>query len=164
MSEEPLTPGQHYLISSGRKPSVPPVAQPKHRVDVNTLKQLAAKSLSLNEIGVVTITTDRRIPFDPYAENRDMGGFILIDRLSNATVGAGLLHFALRRSQNVHWQAIEVDKAGRSALNAHGPASSGLTGVRARESRRSRTCWRSDSMPRARVVPARRRQRSAWAE
>jgi bifunctional enzyme CysN/CysC len=129
MSEEPLTPGQHYLMKLGTETVGATVAQPKHRVDVNTLKQLAAKSLSLNEIGVVTITTDRRIPFDPYAENRDMGGFILIDRLSNATVGAGLLHFALRRSQNVHWQAIEVDKAGRSALNAHRPGVVWLTGV-----------------------------------
>jgi bifunctional enzyme CysN/CysC len=129
MSEEPLTPGKHYLMKLGTETVGATVAQPKHRVDVNTLKQLAAKSLSLNEIGVVTITTDRRIPFDPYAENRDMGGFILIDRLSNATVGAGLLHFALRRSQNVHWQAIEVDKAGRSALNAHRPGVVWLTGV-----------------------------------
>ncbi len=95
------------------------LSQPKYKVNVNTLEHLAAKTLELNEIGVCTLTTDRAIPFDPYPANRDMGGFLLIDRLTNATVGAGLLDFALRRSQNVHWQSIEVTPEARSELKGH---------------------------------------------
>jgi bifunctional enzyme CysN/CysC len=83
---------------------------------VNTLEHLAAKRLELNEIGVCNIALDRPIAFDPYAENRETGGFILIDRLTNDTVAAGLLHFALRRSQNIHWQPTDVDKHGRAVL------------------------------------------------
>src|SRR5258708_34822761 len=91
------------------------VAEPKCKVNANTLEQPAAKRLELNEIGVCNLSLDAPIAFDPYAENRDLGGFILIDRISNRTVGAGLLHFALRRSQNIHWQAMDVDKAARAA-------------------------------------------------
>ncbi len=89
----------------------------KYQVNVNTLEHVAAKTLELNAIGVCTLNLDRPIGFDPYAENRDTGGFILIDRLSNATVAAGLLHFALRRSQNIHVQHVDVDKAARNELN-----------------------------------------------
>jgi bifunctional enzyme CysN/CysC len=91
------------------------VTEPKYKVNVNTLEHLAAKRLELNEIGVVNISTDAPIAFDPYADNKDLGGFILVDRISNRTVGAGLLHFALRRSQNIHWQALDVHKEARSA-------------------------------------------------
>jgi len=83
---------------------------------VNTLERLAAKQLELNEIGVCNLSFDRAIPFDPYAENRETGGFILIDKLSNDTVGAGLLNFALRRAENIHWQALDVNKTARSSL------------------------------------------------
>ena len=105
------------------------LAAPKYRVNVNSLEHVAAKTLELNEIGTCILTLDRPVPFDPYAENRDMGGFILIDRLSNSTVAAGMLHFALRRSQNVHWQAVEVDKRARSAMNSHRPAIIWFTGL-----------------------------------
>jgi bifunctional enzyme CysN/CysC len=85
--------------------------------------------LELNEIGVCNISLDRPIPFDPYDTNRDTGGFIVIDKLSNVTVGAGLLHFALRRSHNIHWQDVKVDKAARTGLNNHAPAVLWFTGL-----------------------------------
>jgi bifunctional enzyme CysN/CysC len=129
MSEDAMTPGRHYLLKLGTRTVGATLAHPKYLVNVNTLEHVAAKTLELNEIGVCTLTLDREIPFDPYADNRDMGGFILIDRLTNVTVGAGLLHFALRRSQNVHWQSVEVDKAARSAMNAHKPAIIWFTGL-----------------------------------
>jgi bifunctional enzyme CysN/CysC len=119
MADDALVANRHYLLKIGALTVGATVAMPKYRVDVNTLQRLAAKTLELNEIGVCTLTLDRPIPFDPYSENRDMGGFILIDRLTNGTVAAGLLHFALRRSQNVHWQAVEVDKRARRSLNNH---------------------------------------------
>ena len=105
---------------SARRRSRRPSRRSEVRVNVNTLEQLPAKRLELNEIGVCELELDRRSPFEPYAENRALGGFILIDRLTNNTVGAGLLHFALRRSHNVHWQALDVNKAARA--RAEGPA------------------------------------------
>jgi bifunctional enzyme CysN/CysC len=129
MSDEAMVPGHHYLLKLGTRTVGATLSPPKYRVNVNSLEHIATKTLELNEIGVCTLTLDRAIPFDPYAENRDMGGFILIDRLSNATLAAGMLHFALRRSQNVHWQAVEVDKATRSAMNDHKPAVVWFTGL-----------------------------------
>ena len=105
------------------------IGHPKYRVNVNTLEHTAAKTLELNEIGVCNLNLDRPIPFDPYFDNRDMGGFIVIDRLTNATVGAGLLHFALRRSQNVHWQALEVDREAHARLKGHRPCVVWFTGL-----------------------------------
>jgi bifunctional enzyme CysN/CysC len=115
MSEQPLLAGRAYWLKINTKTVTATIARPKYMVNVNTLDHMAAKTLDLNEIGVCTLTTDRPIAFDPYPDNRDMGGFILIDRLSNDTVAAGMLHFALRRSQNIHWQALDVDKRARSA-------------------------------------------------
>ncbi|HEY4333901.1 MAG TPA: adenylyl-sulfate kinase, partial [Ilumatobacteraceae bacterium] len=129
MHDKPLQPGRQYILKSGAISAGLTISSPKYKVDVNTLEHLAAKTLTLNEIGVCTITTDRPIPFDPYAANRDMGGFIVIDRLTNATVGAGLLHFALRRSTNVHWQAVDVTPEARSALMGHRPCVIWLTGL-----------------------------------
>jgi bifunctional enzyme CysN/CysC len=129
MSEEAMLPGHHYLLKLGTRMVGATLAAPKYRVNVNSLEHVAAKTLELNEIGTCILTLDRPVPFDPYAENRDMGGFILIDRLSNSTVAAGMLHFALRRSQNVHWQAVEVDKRARSAMNSHRPAIIWFTGL-----------------------------------
>jgi bifunctional enzyme CysN/CysC len=91
------------------------ITEPKYRVQVNTLEHITAKRLELNEIGVCNLSLDRAIPFEAYATNRDLGGFILIDRLSNRTVGAGMLHFALRRADNIHWQATDIHKAARAA-------------------------------------------------
>ena len=129
MSEEAMLPGRPYLIKLGASSIGGALGQPKYQVDVNSLDQLPAKTLGLNEIGVCTLSLDRAAPFDPYAENRDMGSFIVIDRYTHQTVGAGMLHFALRRSQNIHWQAVEVDKAARTRLNGHKPCVIWLTGL-----------------------------------
>jgi bifunctional enzyme CysN/CysC len=93
------------------------------------MEHLAAKTLELNEIGVCNLNLDRPVPFDAYSQNRDMGGFILIDRFTNDTVGAGLLHFALRRAENVHWQAVEVNKQARARLKGQTPAVVWFTGL-----------------------------------
>lgn len=113
--DEAMLPGRPYLMKLGARTVSAQVTEPKYKVNVNTLEHLAAKRLELNEIGVVNLSTDAPLAFDPYAENKDLGGFILVDRISNRTVGAGLLHFALRRSQNIHWQALDVDKRARAA-------------------------------------------------
>ena len=96
---------------------------------MNTFEHVAAKHLDLNEIAVCNVALDRPIAFDPYTENRDMGAFILIDRLSNATVACGMIDFALRRSTNIHWQALQVDKAARAALKRQKPCVLWLTGL-----------------------------------
>jgi len=129
MSEEAMLPGRSYLLKIGARTVTATVAQPKYKVNVNTLEHTATTTLELNEIGVCNISLDRPVPFDAYAENRDMGGFILVDRFTNATVAAGLLHFALRRADNVHWQAVEVDKHARATLNGQQPAVVWFTGL-----------------------------------
>jgi len=129
MDEEPMLPGRGYLVKIGATTTGGALAAPKYQIDVDSLEHLAARTLALNAIGVCTLTLDRAVPFDPYADNRDMGSFIVIDRISHRTVGAGLLHFALRRSQNVHWQATTVDQAARAARNGHGAAVVWLTGL-----------------------------------
>jgi len=113
--EDHLLPGRPYLLKLGTRTVSAQVAEPKYKVNVNTLEHLAAKRLELNEIGVCNLSLSAPIAFDAYGDNKDLGGFILIDRLSNRTVGAGMLHFALRRSQNIHWQALDVHKEARSA-------------------------------------------------
>ena len=138
-----------YLVKIGARTVGATISQPKYRVDINNLDQLAANTLELNEIGVCNISLDRPIPFDPYDDNRDTGGFIVIDKLTNVTVGAGLLHFALRRSHNIHWQDVKVDKAARAELNSHARRSCGSPGCRVRASRRSRTSSSRSCTPRA---------------
>jgi bifunctional enzyme CysN/CysC len=105
------------------------VAEPKYKVNVNTMEHLAAKKLELNEIGVCNVSLDRAVAFDAYTANRDTGGFILIDRMTNNTVGAGMLHFALRRSHNIHHQHVDVDKAARARLNGQKPVVLWFTGL-----------------------------------
>jgi bifunctional enzyme CysN/CysC len=129
LAEEELLPGRSYLVKLGASLIGAAIAKPKYVVEVNTLDHLVAKTLHLNEVGVCTLTLDRAVAFDAYADNRDMGSFIVIDRLTNQTVGAGVLHFALRRSQNIHWQALEVDKAARGRLNGHRPCVLWFTGL-----------------------------------
>lgn len=129
MDEEPLLPGRPYLMKIGCRTVGMSCANLKHRVDVNNLEQLAAKTLELNGIGVCNLNLDRPIAFDAYADNRDTGGFIVIDRLSNRTVGAGMLHFALRRAQNVHWQAIDVNREAHAALKGQTPRVLWFTGL-----------------------------------
>jgi bifunctional enzyme CysN/CysC len=129
MDDEPLLPGRPYLLKLGARTVNATVTEIKHKVNVNTLEHTATKTLALNEIGVCNLGLDRAVAFDPYAVNRDMGGFILIDRLSNHTVGAGMLHFALRRAHNIHLQAFDVDKAARAALLGQKPAVLWFTGL-----------------------------------
>jgi bifunctional enzyme CysN/CysC len=129
MTEQPLLQGRSYLLKIGAQTAAATVAPIKYKVNVNTLEHVAARTLEMNEIGVCAIELDRPIVFEPYNENRDLGGFILIDRISNTTVGAGLLHFGLRRSQNVHWQALQVDKAGRAELKGQKPCVLWFTGL-----------------------------------
>ena len=129
MATEELLPGRPYLLKLGTRTVTATVAQPKYSVNVNTLEHTAARTLQLNEIGVCNLNLDRPVPFDPYSDNRDMGGFILIDKFTKATVAAGLLHFALRRADNVHWQAVEVDKDARAAQAGHRPALVWFTGL-----------------------------------
>jgi bifunctional enzyme CysN/CysC len=116
MHEEAMLPGRPYLLKIGTRTVTASITSPRYKVNVNTLEHLAAKQLELNEIGVCNISLDRPVAFDPYGDNRETGGFILIDRLSNDTVGAGLLQFALRRADNIHWQALDVNKRARAEL------------------------------------------------
>ena len=129
MNEAPMLPGRPYLMKIGARTVGVTIATPKYKVNVDTLEHLAAKTLHLNEIGVANLNLDQPVAFDPYEENRDTGGFILIDRLTNNTIGAGLLHFALRRSQNIHWQAIEIGKRSHAVLNGHKPCIVWFTGL-----------------------------------
>jgi len=129
MDEDALLPGRPYLMKIGTRTLGMSCTALKHRVDVNSLEHLAARILELNEIGVCNLDLDRPIAFDAYADNRDTGGFIVIDRLSNRTVGAGMLHFALRRAQNVHWQAIDVNRDAHSALKGQAPRVLWFTGL-----------------------------------
>jgi bifunctional enzyme CysN/CysC len=129
MSDQPMVPGRPYLLKIGARTVGVTISPPKYRVDVNSLEHLAAKTLELNEIGVCTVTLDRAVPFDPYRDNRDLGGFIVIDRMTNSTVAAGMLHFALRRADNVPWQAVDVDREARAALKGQQPTVVWLTGI-----------------------------------
>jgi bifunctional enzyme CysN/CysC len=129
MADEPMLPGRPYWMKIGTRQVSATITEPKYKVNVNTLEHLAAKKLALNEIGVCNVSLDHAIAFDPYGENRDTGGFILIDRLTNATVGAGLVHFALRRSQNIHWQALDINKSSRAALKGQKPCVLWFTGL-----------------------------------
>ncbi len=129
MADEPMLPGRPYWMKIGTRQVGASITEPKYKLNVNTLEHLAAKKLMLNEIGVCNVSLDHAIAFDPYLENRDTGGFILIDRLSNHTVGAGLVHFALRRSQNIHWQAVDIHKDARAGQKGQQPCVLWFTGL-----------------------------------
>ncbi len=129
MSENELLPGRTYLMKIGAVTAQATIAQPRHAIDVNTMEEHAARTLGLNEIGVCHLNLDRQIAFDPYEENRDTGGFILIDRLTNETVGAGMIDFALRRASNIHMQALDIDKGARAELKGQRPAMLWFTGL-----------------------------------
>ncbi|WP_022705558.1 sulfate adenylyltransferase subunit CysN [Pseudorhodobacter ferrugineus] len=116
MGEAEMLPGRPYLLKMGTQTMTATVTEPKYEVNVNTLEHLSSQTLGLNAIGVVNISTDRAVPFEAYTQNPDLGGFILIDRMTNATVAAGMIHFALRRSQNIHWQAVDVDRTNHAAI------------------------------------------------
>jgi bifunctional enzyme CysN/CysC len=129
MSEDPMLRGRSYLMRLGPQLATATVAPLKHKVNVNSLERVAATRLELNEIGVVDLELDRPVVFEPYADSREGGGFVLIDRITNDTVGAGMIRFALRRSANVAWQAVDVDKAARARLKGHQPYVIWLTGL-----------------------------------
>jgi len=129
MADEAMLPGRPYWLKIGAQTVTATVQQPKYQVNVNTMEHLAAKTLELNAIGVANLSTDRPIVFEPYEANRALGGFILIDKISNATVASGMLHFALRRSQNVHWQATDVSREHHAALKNQTPAVLWFTGL-----------------------------------
>jgi bifunctional enzyme CysN/CysC len=129
MVDEPLLRGRTYLLRVGTKTVAATIAPLKYKLNVDTLDRIAATQLELNEIGVCELELSQPIAFDPYAENRDTGGFILIDRITNNTVGAGMLHFALRRSHNVQWQAVEVDREARAVALGQRPFAVWLTGI-----------------------------------
>jgi bifunctional enzyme CysN/CysC len=116
MAEDPMLAGRPYWLKLGTQTVSATIQPPKYQINVNTMEHLAAKTLTLNAIGVCNLATDRPIVFESYEENHDLGGFILIDKLNNATVAAGMLHFALRRSQNVHWQALDISREARALL------------------------------------------------
>jgi bifunctional enzyme CysN/CysC len=129
MADEPLLPGRPYWMKLATQMVSATIQAPKYQVNVNTLEHIAAKTLELNAIGVATLSTDRPIVFEPYAANHDLGGFILIDKMTNATVAAGMLHFSLRRSQNVHWQALDISREVHADLKNQKPAVLWFTGL-----------------------------------
>ena len=129
MSDTPLLPGRRYLLKIGAKTVTATINAPKYGIDINTLNDMPAKTLELNQIGVTTLSLDQAIAFDPYDENREMGGFILIDRQTNDTVGLGMIDFALRRASNIHWQAIDIDRATLAEQKGQKPAVLWFTGL-----------------------------------
>ncbi|WP_313642624.1 sulfate adenylyltransferase subunit CysN [Stenotrophomonas sp.] len=129
MDDAALLPGRPYWLQIGSRTVAANISEIKHRVDVNTQERLAAKRLELNEVGYCNLSLDEPVAFAPYAQNRSLGGFILIDRQTNATVAAGTLDFALRRAGNVHWQHLDVDKAARARIKGQQPKVLWFTGL-----------------------------------
>ena len=129
MADDPMYRGRNYLMRIGSQLATATIAPLKYKLNVNSLERVAATKLELNEIGVVDLELDRAVAFDPYDENRETGGFILIDRISNETVGAGMIRFALRRAANLKWQTVDVDKATRAAAKGQTPSVLWFTGL-----------------------------------
>jgi bifunctional enzyme CysN/CysC len=129
MSEHTLLPGRPYAALIHSKSAGITVTHIKHRLDINTGAHLSAKTLGLNEIALVNVSFDRAVPFAPYRESNRLGAFIVIDKLTNETVGAGIIHFALRRAANVHWQALEVTKLARAEMKRQQASCLWFTGL-----------------------------------
>ena len=129
LDDEALIPGRGYWLKLATQNVTATVQAPKYSINVNTLERLAAKTLDLNAIGVAEIATDRPLVFEPYAQSRALGGFILIDKLTNRTVAAGMLNFALRRAQNVHWQAIDISREAHARQKGQTPKLLWFTGL-----------------------------------
>ncbi|MBB4266582.1 sulfate adenylyltransferase subunit CysN [Roseospira visakhapatnamensis] len=129
MDDEPLLPERSYLLKTGHATVPAQVTEIKYRLDVNTQSQLAAKRLDLNEVAFCNLSLSRAVPFDAYAANQTTGGFILIDRATNRTVGCGMITFALRRASNIHWQKLEVDKTARALQKRQTPCVLWFTGL-----------------------------------
>ena len=152
MADDPMYRGRNYLMRIGSQIATATIAPLKYKLNVDSREHLAATKLELNEIGVCDLELDRQVAFDPYDDNRETGAFILIDRITNDTVGAGMLRYALRRSANLRWQAVDIDKARGRRRRARCRASSGSPASRARASRRSptssrRSCTASAATP-----------------
>ena len=124
-----MLPGRPYVIKTGNRQVPGTLNSLKYKVNVNTMEHVAAKTLTLNEIGVCNLELDSSIAFTTYAENRHLGSFIIIDRFTNSTVGMGLIHFALRRASNIHWQAMDVNKVSRAAQAERKPTVLWFTGL-----------------------------------
>jgi bifunctional enzyme CysN/CysC len=129
MGSEPMLTGREYLLKSGTRTVRAHITRLQHKINVNTLEHIAARQLELNEIGRVQLRLDQPLAYDAYADNRDTGGFILIDRLNNNTVGAGMLHSAVRPTENLHWQVLDVDKSSRAAQKNQTACVLWLTGL-----------------------------------
>ena len=129
MDDEALKPGRGYWMKLGTQTVTATVQEPKYEINVNTMEHLAAKTLGLNAIGVAEVHTEKPVVFEPYGESRALGGFILIDKMTNATVGAGMLHFSLRRAQNVHWQPLTVSREEHASLKNQKPRVLWFTGL-----------------------------------
>ena len=129
MADEEMLPGRSYWLKLGTQTVTANVQQPKYQINVNTMEHTAAKTLELNAIGVANLSTDRPLVFEAYEASRDLGGFILIDKFTNATVAAGMIHFSLRRAQNVHWQATDITREARAAAMRQKPAVLWFTGL-----------------------------------
>ena len=129
MSDSAMLPGRSYIMKMGARECQMQVTEERYRIDVNTRTHEAGKTLKLNEIGVVNIALDREVAFDAYKDNRRMGGFIVIDRMTNETVGLGLINFALRRASNIHRQALDVSKELRASMKGQKPVILWFTGL-----------------------------------
>mgnify|MGYP002624155721 CR=1 FL=1 len=129
MHDDPLLPGRKYLLKAGTRTIPAQVTELKYKVNINTLEHLATKTLKLNEVGICNVSLNQPISFDPYRENRQTGSFILIDHYTNATIGAGVIDFALRRADNIHWQSVEIHKNVRASLKGQKPFILWFTGL-----------------------------------
>jgi bifunctional enzyme CysN/CysC len=129
MDEQEMLPGRPYRFKLGTSVATATITKPKYQIDVDTIAHVAADTLALNAIGVCNLSLDRPLPFDAYENNPDLGGFILIDRITNRTVAAGMIHFALRRSHNIHWQSIDIGRDSHSAQKNQKPALLWFTGL-----------------------------------
>jgi bifunctional enzyme CysN/CysC len=129
MSDEALKPGRSYWLKLASQTVSATVHEPKYEINVNTMEHLAAKTLELNSIGVAEVHTDKPIVFESYADSAELGGFILVDKITNATVAAGMLHFSLRRADNVHWQPTTISREEHALLKNQTPRVLWFTGL-----------------------------------
>jgi bifunctional enzyme CysN/CysC len=131
MGDEPMLPGRPYIVKCGTQTATANVTSLKHKINIETLEHVASRQLALNEIGLCNFSFSRPLVFESYEASREMGGFILIDKISNATVGAGLIRFGLRRAENVHWQALSIDRSARASAKHQRPCCLWFTGLSA---------------------------------
>lgn len=129
MDEKALKPGRSYYLKIGAQTVLATISEPKYQTDINSLERLAAQTLEINEIGVCVVTTDRFIPFSSYTDNRNLGGFIIIDKITNVTAAAGLINFALRRSKNIHWQSQDISRSDHAIIKNQKPVVVWMTGL-----------------------------------